>query len=152
MHRLPGWSSNQTTRARRAPKLHLADSGVLGTYLDVDSHVVGSAEVGQLLGCFVAGELRRQLSWSETDVDLFHFRTQDGAEVDLVAEGHRGRLVGIEVRASVDIDHRAARGLRHLQQRHPDRFVAGVFLHCGTVTPPFGPGLSAKPLAAPSTV
>ena len=59
VHRLPGWSSNRTTRARRAPKIHLADSGVLGTYLDVDPAAVGGSEVGQLLGCF-GSELRTQ--------------------------------------------------------------------------------------------
>jgi len=148
VHRLPGWSSNRTTRARRAPKIHLADSGVLGTYLDVDPGAVGDSDVGQLLECFVAGELRRQLSWSEIEAELFHFRTQDGTEVDLVVEDSRGRLVGIEIKASVGIDQRAFRGLRHLQERHPDRLVAGIVLHCGSDTLPFGPGLQAMPISA----
>ncbi len=152
VHRLPGWSSNRTTRARRAPKIHLADSGVLGTYLDVDLEATGGSAVGPLLECFVAGEIRRQLAWSETDAELFHFRSQDGAEVDLVIEDRLGRLVGIEVKSSVGIDRRAFRGLRHLQERHPDRFVAGVVLHCGADTLPFGPDLLAMPLAALWTV
>lgn len=148
VHRLPGWSSNRTTRARRAPKIHLADSGVLGTYLDVDPGAFGGSDVGPLFECFVAGELRRQLAWSETDAELFHFRSQDGVEVDAVAEDRRGRLVGVEVKAAVGIDQRAFRGLRYLQQRHPDRFVAGVVLHCGSETLPFGPGLWSMPISA----
>lgn len=152
VHRLPGWSTNRTTRARRSPKLHLADSGVLATYLDLDpaSPDVGTAgsPAGALLESFVAGELRRQLSWSEHGVTLHHFRSGDGAEIDILAEDRRGRLVGVEVKSSVGIDQRAFRGLRYLQERHPDRFVAGVVLHCGTETLPFGPGLHAMPISA----
>lgn len=148
VHRLPGWSSNRTTRARRAPKIHLADSGILGVYLDTDPEGVGGNGVGQLLECFVVGELRRQLAWSETGAELFHFRSQDGAEIDLVAEDRRGRLFGVEVKSSVGIDRRAFRGLRYLQQRQPDRFVGGVVLYCGTESLPFGPGLQAMPIAS----
>ena len=39
-------------------------------------------------------------------------------------------------------------GASALQQRHPDRFVAGVVLHCGSETLPFGPGLHAMPISA----
>jgi predicted AAA+ superfamily ATPase len=40
------------------------------------------------------------------------------------------------------------RGLRYLQQGHPDRFLAGVVLHCRSETLPFGPGLHAMPISA----
>lgn len=70
------------------------------------------------------------------------------AETDLVAEDRRGRIVGIEVKASVGINQQAFRGLRYLQQRQPDRFVAGVVLYCGSESLPFGPGLQAMPISA----
>jgi len=148
VHRLPGWSSNRTTRARRAPKIHLTDSGVLSTYLDIDPDPIDGREVGPLLECFVAGELRRELAWSATDAELFHFRSRDGAEVDVVAEDRRGRIVGIEVKSSIGIDARSFRGLRYLQERQPDRFMTGVVLYCGEATLPFGPGLWAMPISA----
>ena len=148
IHRLPGWSSNRTSRAVKAPKIHLVDSGVLGSYLGVHANTVDNAEIGQLLETFVVGELRRQLAWSDETVELFHFRSPDGIEIDVVAEDSRGRLVGIEVKSSVGIDGRAFRGLRHLQQRHPDRFVGGIVLYCGTATLPFGPDLKAMPISS----
>lgn len=148
VHRLPGWSSNRTTRARRSPKIHLADSGVLGSYLHVDPDALDGGGIGQLLECFVAGELRRQLAWGDTGADLFHFRRRDGAEVDLVAEDRRGRIVGVEVKSSIGIDQRAFRGLRYLRDRQPDRFMAGVVLHCGSESLPFGPGLQAMPMSS----
>lgn len=151
-HRLAGWSSNRTIRARRAPTIHLADSGVLGTYLDVDPDSLDGGGIGQLIECFVAGELRRQLAWSDSGAERFHFRSQDGAEIDLVAEDRRGRIVGVEVKASVGISQQASRGLRYLQQRHPDRFVCGVVLYCGSQTLSFGQGLQAVPVSALWTI
>ncbi len=47
-------------------------------------------------------EVRKDAGWSEA-VDLFHYRTQTGQEVDLVLEDAAGRLVGIEVKASATI-------------------------------------------------
>lgn len=148
VHRLPAWSSNRTTRARKAPKIHVADSGVLAALLDIGADTIDPATLGALLECFVAGELRRQRAWSDTDVELFHFRNPKGAEVDIVAEDRRGRIVGIEVKASVGIDERAFRGLRYLQERHPDGFIAGYVLYCGTETVPVGAGLHAVPIPA----
>lgn len=133
VHRLPAWSSNRTTRARKAPKIHVADSGILAALLDIGVDTIDPATVGALLECFVAGELRRQRAWSDTDVELFHFRSPKGAEVDIVAEDRRGRIVGIEVKASVSIDERAFRpgsaGRGGVSWAHPRQgpFVRGRF-------------------------
>ena len=43
---------------------------------------------------------RRQLGWAETRARLFHFRSADRREVDVVIEDAAGRIVGVEVRAS----------------------------------------------------
>lgn len=50
---------------------------------------------GPLLEGFVTMEVARQLEWSRTPVDLSHYRTKDGVEVDLVLEDRRGNVVGI---------------------------------------------------------
>ena len=56
--------------------------------------------LGPLLESFVAAELRKQASWSETRPSLLHFRTLAGREVDLVLEDAAGRVVGLEVKAA----------------------------------------------------
>jgi hypothetical protein len=42
----------------------------------------------------VAGELRRQLGWSQTDARISHFRDRDRWEVDLVLESREGLVLG----------------------------------------------------------
>ena len=58
---------------------------------------------GSLLENFVAMELIKHATWSNTRTKVFHFRTVNGKEVDLVLKDAAGRLVGVEVESSLSI-------------------------------------------------
>lgn len=92
-------------------------------------------------------ELLKQLGWSERRCRLFHFRTEGGAEVDLVLEDRAGRLVGIEVKGAASVGRRDFRGLKALTALAGDRFVRGVVLYTGAAVVPFGARLHALPVA-----
>lgn len=148
-HLVPAWSRNHTAKVVHRPKLHLVDSGLAAHLLGVDADALArptASVAGALLESFVAGELARQLTWSEADAILFHWRDRNGAEVDLVIEAADGRVAGVEVKAAVDVDARDFRGLRALRDRLGDRWAAGVVVHCGDRPRPFGPGLYAVPV------
>ena len=150
-HTVPAWSGNLSSKAVKRPKLHMIDSGAAATLLGANATALArptSTVSGQLLETFVAGELARQLTWSETDARLYHWRDRDGKEVDLVLESADGRVVGVEVKAAVDIGPDALTGLRHLQQRLGERFIAGYVIHCGESVVPAGPGLWTVPPTA----
>lgn len=93
-------------------------------------------------------ELARQLTWSEEEVALFHYRTRDQVEVDALLENRRGDVVGIEVKAASTVGPGDFRGLRHLAQRVGDNFRAGIVLNAGAQALPFGPKLLALPVSA----
>ncbi|MFC6681029.1 DUF4143 domain-containing protein [Nonomuraea ferruginea] len=97
---------------------------------------------------FVLMELARQLTWTEEQVDLYHYRTKDKVEVDAVLENRRGQVVGIEVKAASTVRPDDFRGLRHLADRLGDDFIAGIVLHTGTQTLPFGDRMRAMPVSA----
>lgn len=59
-------------------------------------------------------ELARQLTWSHTRAELFHYRTKDKVEVDVVLEDRRGRVVAIDVKASAAVRPDDFRGINHL--------------------------------------
>jgi uncharacterized protein len=150
-HTLPAWSGNNSSKVVRRPKLHFVDSGAAATLLGMNAQALANPTAtvsGQLLETFVAGELARQLTWAETDAQIYHWRHADGREVDIVLEAADGRVVGIEVKASVDIDGTALAGLRHLQQTLGDRFVAGFVIHCGERVLPAGERLWTIPPSA----
>jgi|GEM_PF-6103317 len=74
-------------------------------------------------------EIARQLTWSQADATMSHYRTKDGVEVDIVLENRSGEVIGIEVKASSTPTPDDFRGLRHLADRVGDDFLAGYVLH-----------------------
>ncbi|GAB7052321.1 ATP-binding protein [Catenuloplanes indicus] len=147
---IPGWSRNLGRRATQSPKMVFVDSGIAAQQLAMDAHTLlrPGAPLGGLLEGFVLSELARQLTWSEQPVELSHYRDQDRVEVDAVLENRRGQVVGIEVKAASTVRADDFRGLRRLEERLGDDFVAGIVLYTGTSTLPFGPRLRAMPVGA----
>ena len=99
---LPAWFANIGKRLTKAPKLMLADTGLATHLIAADAQRLRRDRklLGHVSENFVAMELTKQLGWSERRCQLFHFRTDAGAEVDLVLEDRMGRLVGIEVKSA----------------------------------------------------
>jgi len=104
--------------------------------------------MGPLLETFVANELTKQRGWSRTPIELFHFRTHAGMEVDLVLEADDGRLAGIEVKSAATVGASDLKGLTALREVAGRRFHRGVLLYTGRETLPFGSGLWALPVSA----
>nr|WP_225040161.1 DUF4143 domain-containing protein [Rhizobium sp. T1473]MCA0804474.1 DUF4143 domain-containing protein [Rhizobium sp. T1473] len=101
---------------------------------------------GALLESFVVSELLKLASWSER-FSFSHYRTKDQDEVDLVIEDRRGRIIGIDVKASATVKSEDFKGLRQLQEAVGDRFVRGLVLHNHDRVTPFGEKLHAAPLS-----
>lgn len=102
---------------------------------------------GALLESFVVSELLKLASWSDRRFSFSHYRTKDQDEVDVVIEDRRGRIVGIEVKASATVKTEDFRGLRQLQEAVGGRFVRGLVLHDHDRVTPFGEKLQAAPLS-----
>lgn len=143
------WSNNRLSRLVKTPKLHFIDTGLLAA-LREDQLARLSADktrFGALLESFVVSELMKLASWSDKHVSFSHYRTKDLDEVDVVIEDRRGRIIGIEVKASATIKADDFRGLRQLQAAVGDRFVRGLVLHDHDRITPFAERLQAAPLS-----
>jgi hypothetical protein len=145
---LPAWSANLGKRLVTAPKAILVDSGLAAHLVGIRSvdALRDQPHIGPLFENYVAMEIRKQITWSSLKPKLFHFRTSDGQEVDLVLEDASGRLVGIESKASATVLQRDFNGLAALKALAPERFVLGVVLYTGSEVVPFGRDLYAVPV------
>ncbi len=146
---LPAWFSNVGKRLAKAPKLLLVDTGLLTHLIEVNADRLRRDRtlLGHVLENFVAMELVKQIGWSEHRCKLFHFRTETGAEVDLVLEDRAGRLVGIDVKCAASLQKRDFRGLEALAELSGRRFVRGAILYTGATVFPFGRDLHALPIS-----
>jgi predicted AAA+ superfamily ATPase len=150
VQRLPAWSANVTSRLVKTAKIYVSDSGLLAHLLGADARRLADEPMlfGQMLESFVVAEIDRQVGWADTPVRLFHFRTHGGREVDLVLEDDRGRVVGVEVKATASPSSADFAGLRALAEAAGKRFHRGVVVCMAADAIPFGPMLQTLPLAA----
>jgi uncharacterized protein len=148
--RIPAWSTNLSRKVIRRPKLILTDTGLAAHLMGVNQSTAAriGGPLGQLMETFVANELRKQVTWSQSRPTLWHFRDRDGSEVDLVLEHPDGRVAGIEVKATSSPSGDDLRGLRFLADRLGDRFHFGALLHTAPEATRFASNLAALPVSA----
>jgi predicted AAA+ superfamily ATPase len=147
---LPAWSGNLGKRLIKTPKIHIPDSAV-AAYLaryDAERLAEDRGVLGHLLETFVVSELRKQAGWATQSANLYYYRTATGQEVDLLLEDRRGRVAGIEVKASATIGAKDFAGLTALADTAGKRFAGGVLLYAGGDVLPFGKKLYAMPVSA----
>jgi len=150
--RLPSWGKTLRSRVSTRPKVHVVDSGLAARMLRLaPARLVGFdpaalSDFGHLLETFVVGELRKQSSWLAEPVTLGHWRTSDGAEVDLVVEYDDGSVVAFEVKAGERAPAGTFRGLEQLRDSLGRRFAAGVVFTTGRRSYTFGDRLHVMPI------
>jgi predicted AAA+ superfamily ATPase len=107
------------------PRFYLFDTGVTNA---LNRRLTGSLEPatrGRLFEQWLVLECRRRIDYARSEARLFFWRTNHGAEVDLLVEKH-GRLLGaIEIKSTRTVAGADLGGLRSFADEHPKvpRFV-----------------------------
>lgn len=97
VRRLQPWTSNIGKRLVRSPKVYLRDSGILHALLNIPNYndLLGHPVVGGSWEGFV---IENMMSVAPTRMQPYFYRTQDGAEIDLVLEFSPGERWAIEIK------------------------------------------------------
>lgn len=150
--RLPAWGKSLRSRVSVKSKVHVVDSGLAARLLRLTPQKLTGfdpsalTDFGHLLETFVVGEIRKQASWLDEPVSLGHWRTSDGAEVDLVIETGDGAVVAFEIKASERAPGSAFQGLTQLRDAVGRRFTAGIILTTGTRSYTYADRLHVLPI------
>ncbi len=104
--------------------------------------------LGGLLESFVVGELQRALPMQDEDYRLYHWRSADRREIDILIDGGL-RLVAIEVKSATTV---AADDFKHLKWFANDgpgkgRHTVGLVFYLGQEKLTMGEGNFALPLS-----
>jgi len=148
---VPAWSRNLTRRVKRRPKIFLTDPGLAAWLLGKTPAALEEPTdptTGQLVETLVYTELRRQLTWADTEASIYHWQDRAGAEVDLVVETGDGRVLGIEVKAGQTPRSDWFRWLSRMRDALGSQFIAGITLYTGDQVLPYGDRLFAVPITA----
>ncbi len=91
------WTRNLRKRLVKRPKLHYLDPGVQLAVLQKRGGMTGPE-----FESMVTGEIHKQVKTSGLPVSLYHLRTQEGLEVDLIIEKENG-YYALEIKMSSNI-------------------------------------------------
>jgi uncharacterized protein len=143
VRQLQPWHANIGKRQIKAPRIYLADSGLLHSLLDINDEAAleRHPKVGASWEGFALSTVVRRLGVRPEE--CYYWRTHDGAELDLFVRAGNHRL-GFEFKRNsapvVTPSMRSA--LRDLDLQRLD------VVYPGGVTFPMGPGIRALPLSA----
>lgn len=147
---LPAWHSNRGKRLIKTPKVNITDTGLAAVLLGMNRERLDADRnmLGHLLESFVYNELRRQASWTDTDLNFYHFRDKDQYEVDIVMEQNDGKIIAVEVKAAATITEKDFRGLKKLRATVGESWKMGIVFYDGDMVLPFGKRMYAVPVSA----
>ena len=140
---LPPWHENVGKRQVKAPKIYLADSGLLHALLDIGADqesLLGHPRVGASWEGFALHQIVRALAadWR----DCHHWRLHTGAELDLLVTRGK-RRVGFEIKRTdaprVTPSMRSALDVLRLEKLY--------VVHAGATAWPMAGRIAALPLA-----
>jgi predicted AAA+ superfamily ATPase len=122
--RIPAWTLNRRKQLVKARKIYWVDAG-LACALAGERNPTGAH-----LENLVLTDLRVWQGAEGRRPEIYHWRTRNGHEVDLVIEYADGALLPIEVKAAHSVGLRDARGLGQFLSEYPEA-RAGLLLYGG---------------------
>jgi predicted AAA+ superfamily ATPase len=140
IRRLHPYMRNSAKRAVVGmPKLHFVDTGLACHLLGLKkAETLHSTHFfGGLVENFVFCELLKHATWAEEDVSFYHYRDTARHELDLVVERSDGKVVGVEVKASMTVKPEDFSGMSVFADYAKDKFLHGVLFYSGDKVLPF---------------
>ena len=118
--RLEPWRKSLRKRLSGHPKFYLFDNGVTNIINRYDHAISDPYLLGRLFEQFIIVETIKWIKMSQKMINLYYWRTNTGAEVDLIME-QSGKLTGAyEIKWSKTITTSQLTGLKSFQEDYPN--------------------------------
>jgi len=130
--RLEPWRKSVRKRLSGHPKFYLFDNGVTNIINRYDHAICDPNLLGRLFEQFIVIETIKWIKTSQKMIDLYYWRTNTGAEVDLLME-RSGKLIGAyEIKWSKTVTTAQLTGLKSFQE---DNKNVPCYVVCNTDEP-----------------
>jgi len=118
--RLPAWKKSPLKRLVSHPKFYLFDNGVTNALTHRLHALLEPMVRGRLFEQFFIQETRRRIEYSGCDARMHYWRTNNGAEVDLLVEISGVLALAVEFKSRPQVDSADLSGLRSLRDDYPE--------------------------------
>ena len=150
--KLGAWTSGEGKREIKQPKYHFVDTGIacaLRRFTDATFAIDNNpSALGGLLESFVVGEFQRALPLQDADNRLYHWRSADQREIDILIDGG-SQLVNVEVKSSASVSGDDFKHLKWFSTDGPgrSRSCTGIVFYLGHEKLTFGDRNFALPIS-----
>lgn len=117
--RLEAWGRSPRARLVRHPRFYLFDTGVTNALNRRLAGGLDATALGRLFEQWIVLECVRLVDYLEAEARLFYWRTNQGAEVDLLVEKHGRLRLAVEIKAKRRVAGADLSGLRSFHDAHP---------------------------------
>lgn len=118
--RLEPWRKSLRKRLVGHPKFYFFDLGVTNA---INKRLTGALErsaAGRLFEAFIVLETYRMVHYCQSEANIYFWKTNHGAEVDLLIEKHGRIISAFEVKFTPNVGGHHLSGIRAFRQEHPD--------------------------------
>lgn len=117
--RLDAWRRSPRARLVAHPRFYLFDTGVTNALNQRLTAGLDAATRGRLFEQWAVLECARMVDYLNVEVNLYYWRTNQGAEVDLLMERHGRLILALEIKAKKRVVSADLSGLRSFADAHP---------------------------------
>lgn len=118
-YRLEPWRKSARARLVGHPRFYLFDTGVRNALVRRLGAEVDPQVRGRLFEHLIVLECQRALDYARSEARLYFWRTNHGAEVDLLVERHDRLRLAIEIKSTRTISGADLSGLRSFAEESP---------------------------------
>ena len=133
-YEVSSYSGNTVKRIAKKPKGYLNDTGLACHLMRISSSeaLLGHPSLGALFETFCVHQIRSLVNTLGTRPYLYHWRTNGGAEVDLILE-RDGQLFPIEFKCKTSLTRRDAQGLQAFRKTYEghQNIAPGLVVYAG---------------------
>ncbi len=130
---LPPYHGNTIKRISKKPKGHMRDTGLMCHLMGISSPtaLAGHPSFGNIFESWAVCWIARMAEAMQAPPQFYHWRTNGGAEVDLVLE-RDGFLYPIEIKCKTNLNAHDTRGILAFQETYgKDRVKTGIIIYAG---------------------
>lgn len=138
---LQPWHKNSLKRLHKSPKLHYLDPGIQRSILRKQGVLSGNE-----FESAVVAEIYKQVKTIDLPCEMYHFRTLDGREIDLLIEMQSG-YIAIEIKMTSSAGKSDARHFKGLEEFLDKPLIQSFVVSNDMHIKQLAPGIMALPAA-----
>ena len=127
------YHGNTIKRLSKRPKGYFSDTGLACYLLRISSpeSLISSKMLGSIFETWVLNEITRQIINLSLSPKIYHWRTNGGAEVDIILEID-GKFYPIEAKSSTRLGRNDIRGIKAFRDTYPNAHIMpGLVIYAG---------------------